>query len=1708
MTDCPARPDNLVASPRWRGDQCDAYDDLTSDVGPESVQDECPDFIAGAPVNKSHQGGDGVVGTPPEGPGHVIPMKDNFSKPESEFDCPAEDCCDDEDQHDASDDAEVNSTVSDDPDQQDGSDYQGNNTSMSEGEDDSVTSHDYRMSSNSSQPSFTRPSHVADMEMPDPIMDSNRTSCCSFSEAKSEDEKISSSCNTTTLEPRFTAAIYTASSKPSSDLTSPSPLPMDAGTMRASSQSTSDEAVDFRAAFKSNEFSNADCSKNFISSGSLTSSLLAAVNAQDSNESNQAVLSAMFVNNVTFPSPTASSQKDAEDSCAVERNLFTKDRNNDMLPKSEINSADAPSSDHSSVMNTTVPLLDSVSETTEDTIPVCTARVRKLRSRSVILNSCATSTKKQARSKIKRRSAGSSYLHESLATECNSLPDTLELLLGVEEGGFGVGNSVTRCTSPATNSMPAILIDSESANEHEKNTLSLNIDALRKDLSTPSENLSLVEKESELLALQSHDEPNLTVEFAINREGSILGEDVYQDGISSPHAVSSESTDTTDLCSSAIAIKQSSSLSCNQENVNENKCASTNLTADENSKLDCGNIPDDSGTKSHEKIEADSSVEHNNTCGSNTDDLPALENETNSTSQNESQCQTVASDHSLIGQNFHTSVGAGRCCEDDAARKEGIKLKNRKRSSIAVLDDVDDLPNIDNDVRSRKPNKGFKKMFEILSENIEELPDIDEPPHKASRTNQQKRKRLEECPDDVCGVACSEPAISNNLEISSEKPIRKVAHQDTAVSSSSQSAATPSADKNPVSVAGSSRDTAEELSARYYQNYLRYNRRIADYERRLREQFTDSDSDDSTDHYKKEADRKRWIEKKNILKDKMNQLIELNGGPFNVGLPHENKEDDSCGLPSLYSSSGAEVAAHTASASRDDVRRREAANNGDSDDDIIVDDEGSFQGRQKQGIGSWRRRPRLWLRKRKCEDADVVDLTNDVESDADDGDVEVLQHDKPVVYLKTESRRKRRRTSRVAENSSSAAAAAAQTIDLDNPEPAPPPQPIDFSDPNLLFGTLLEQPDRFILPKQTDDKQDPDKASDLKDLNGPRLLAAMGPLSLHRSTEGGNDGGAMWGETESSDTFTDTKASVQPVVGQSTSDNNASFSRGSPSGGGSNSSQFTDKAAAMEKIWQMLNVPDDDLVQCRSRQQASESAIPPALESAHLAAFGRSATPPSPYRTAPPPGCCPDYDSLHDTAVRQGSSEPTSRPLPPVGAPDSNGASSSDGNEDDASQQTSSGGFAQVPGRKDVFRPATRSRGMIDFDHGAQPQRINIGNSVRNILNQGKFGSTDGTSSNPFNFGSRASSSFLPIDRPGSSGRLSSTAGGTSNSQDLLNSHVLNPVSCMRATLRRHQHPTFQSSPANDLSVNSVFGNDPDTPVGPSAGRHDLPSMRRTPIGLDIPPAHSCSRVVTRSSSLASEAISFPYIRTHNFVGFQPSTSYSDTITAAVASIPLPPSVPTQTSNSNLYAFVGTSRSDVPLNLEQRNTGPGRPGPSRALGSISTVDSGSGTSGPVLNTGNNSNNPTPSSSRTTRSSNSLMYLERNPDVHFVGANVTVMVDDDDEDDTEADEVGGDTDASSPNSQEQNVPESKPSSSTSAPDASNNTSSAGKDDIDISCPICFDSLADIKERRGHLVSTICGHLFCEGCLDAAVRRHKQCPKCRKKLTKRQFHKLYL
>ncbi|XP_023845215.1 E3 ubiquitin-protein ligase RNF4-like [Salvelinus fontinalis] len=61
---------------------------------------------------------------------------------------------------------------------------------------------------------------------------------------------------------------------------------------------------------------------------------------------------------------------------------------------------------------------------------------------------------------------------------------------------------------------------------------------------------------------------------------------------------------------------------------------------------------------------------------------------------------------------------------------------------------------------------------------------------------------------------------------------------------------------------------------------------------------------------------------------------------------------------------------------------------------------------------------------------------------------------------------------------------------------------------------------------------------------------------------------------------------------------------------------------------------------------------------------------------------------------------------------------------------------------------------------------------------------------------------------------------------------------------------------------------------------------------------------------------------------------------------------------------------------------------------------------------------------------------------------------------------------------------------------------------VSCPVCMDAYAEIIESGRLVVSTKCGHLFCSHCLRDSLLRSHTCPTCRKKLTQKQCHPIYI
>ncbi|NXY81409.1 RNF4 ligase, partial [Alcedo cyanopectus] len=68
--------------------------------------------------------------------------------------------------------------------------------------------------------------------------------------------------------------------------------------------------------------------------------------------------------------------------------------------------------------------------------------------------------------------------------------------------------------------------------------------------------------------------------------------------------------------------------------------------------------------------------------------------------------------------------------------------------------------------------------------------------------------------------------------------------------------------------------------------------------------------------------------------------------------------------------------------------------------------------------------------------------------------------------------------------------------------------------------------------------------------------------------------------------------------------------------------------------------------------------------------------------------------------------------------------------------------------------------------------------------------------------------------------------------------------------------------------------------------------------------------------------------------------------------------------------------------------------------------------------------------------------------------------------------------------------------------------ASKPSGTVSCPICMDGYSEIVQSGRLIVSTKCGHVFCSQCLRDSLRNANSCPTCRKKLTHRQYHPIYI
>ena len=61
---------------------------------------------------------------------------------------------------------------------------------------------------------------------------------------------------------------------------------------------------------------------------------------------------------------------------------------------------------------------------------------------------------------------------------------------------------------------------------------------------------------------------------------------------------------------------------------------------------------------------------------------------------------------------------------------------------------------------------------------------------------------------------------------------------------------------------------------------------------------------------------------------------------------------------------------------------------------------------------------------------------------------------------------------------------------------------------------------------------------------------------------------------------------------------------------------------------------------------------------------------------------------------------------------------------------------------------------------------------------------------------------------------------------------------------------------------------------------------------------------------------------------------------------------------------------------------------------------------------------------------------------------------------------------------------------------------------ITCPICMDTAQQFEASGRQIVVTVCGHIFCNVCIRNAISTQHKCPTCRKKLSLRQYHPIFL
>lgn len=81
-------------------------------------------------------------------------------------------------------------------------------------------------------------------------------------------------------------------------------------------------------------------------------------------------------------------------------------------------------------------------------------------------------------------------------------------------------------------------------------------------------------------------------------------------------------------------------------------------------------------------------------------------------------------------------------------------------------------------------------------------------------------------------------------------------------------------------------------------------------------------------------------------------------------------------------------------------------------------------------------------------------------------------------------------------------------------------------------------------------------------------------------------------------------------------------------------------------------------------------------------------------------------------------------------------------------------------------------------------------------------------------------------------------------------------------------------------------------------------------------------------------------------------------------------------------------------------------------------------------------------------------------------------------------------------------------SSSVPHSVSPSSSTSDRYSSISCPVCMETQTAFSTSSRFLVATNCGHLFCNECLRKSIALMHKCPTCSRKLSLKQYHRIYL